>query len=158
MRSFSWLRGAVCAGSFVASICVAVVGAPAAGADTGSGTPPRYLVKSDGVVYDMLAVDEWSVAAGIADLGMVGWIEGDGDGGLVCVCSAGAGSPTVIITVPQRIRGTDIDNDEDTDITPPPSTARLTGEVLARIVRGTDVDDDDDVITNGTITMLPGPG
>jgi hypothetical protein len=141
-------------------VCIAVVGVSAAGADTGAATAPRYIVKSDGVICDMLAGDEWSVAAGIADLGMIGWIESDGDGGLVCICCAGAGSPAVIITVPQRIRGTDIDNDEDTDITPPPSTTGLTGEVLARIVRSTgiDADDDMDVVANGTITMLPGPG
>lgn len=159
-------RGARCAGWSVAflSASIAMGASPDA---SGSGDDSagvsllaRYRVDGGANVYDMLASDVWSVAEGLADLGVLEWIESDGSGGLVCYCNALDGSAPLIIAVPRTIRGTDIDNDEDTDVTPAPGAAPAVpsadpSAVWSQLVRGTDIDNDDDA----DITIYPvGPG
>ena len=155
MQPKNAVRGALCAGSFVAFVTVSIAmgaspdGGGSSSDGAGASALARYRVDGGANVYDMLATDTWSVAQGLADLGVLGWVESDGAGGLVCFCSSLDGSAPVIIAVPRTIMGTDIDNDEDTDITPPATTAPAVpsttpSAVWAQLVRGTDIDNDDD--------------
>lgn len=175
MQSKMLVRGALCAVSFFAAVAIgttALGGEPGAGS-SGSAPTPRYIVKTDGTVYDFLPHGPFSIVTGgsltphpivvsesmLLDLASMGLIEDlgvDVDGRVVVVLAVAPGGGLGITSVEQQrmLLASDCEDDDGAD-----GPASFTGD-WDQLVRGTDIDNDDDadIVVTGKTAMNPGPG